>query len=213
MLAVLQHKFSHASAMADRLLVTGQAFLLEHNSREGRDRVWSDNCNGQGTNWLGLQLMLIRDRLRQSLPLWTSAIGDHVDLSTGTPHDAAWQSTVISACHKLQATFCQIPEHASENWCHAPAGSVLQCPRPVALEGKSRGFDDIIVAWYHKVSRKAQKVASSACCSRRNKLSPCEQCSTTNVWHGCQQCVVEFKQARVCSRPHLQPPSWLCCNN
>lgn len=36
-------------------------FLLEHNETT-RDDTWSDNYNGTGSNWLGLQLMIIRER-------------------------------------------------------------------------------------------------------------------------------------------------------
>lgn len=78
---------------ASKLLETRDAFLLEHNSKSGRDKacvhcmawhgilgkwtgddpveraanlrqIWSDNLDGSGKNWLGLQLMLLRDQLR-----------------------------------------------------------------------------------------------------------------------------------------------------
>ena len=60
MLAVLRAKYA-IPQFREKLLDTGNAFLLEHNNTVGRDNVWSDNCDGQGSNWLGLQLMLIRD--------------------------------------------------------------------------------------------------------------------------------------------------------
>lgn len=41
----------------------GNAFLLEHNARKGRDRYWSDDQDGSSFNALGLQLMLLRARL------------------------------------------------------------------------------------------------------------------------------------------------------
>ena len=30
----------------------------------GGDNTWSDDCTGDGMNWFGLQLMLVRDELR-----------------------------------------------------------------------------------------------------------------------------------------------------
>jgi hypothetical protein len=103
MMAVLRVKFSIAT-MADALLRTEDAFLLEHNSIEGRDKVWSDNCKGDGTNWLGLQLMLIRDQLSGKND-WTQYISKHIDLSTGSPRSESsrkeWQCTVERACQAV----------------------------------------------------------------------------------------------------------------
>ena len=67
MFAVLEDKYRPGSPMAEALLKTGYAFLLEHTPRCGRDAIWSDNNDGSGTNWLGLQLMCIRERLRDGL--------------------------------------------------------------------------------------------------------------------------------------------------
>eukprot|EP00971_Amphidinium_carterae_P233561 4635160-Amphidinium_carterae.1 len=33
----------------------------------GRDGIWSNNQNGSGKNWLGMQLMLVRDKLAGTL--------------------------------------------------------------------------------------------------------------------------------------------------
>ena len=63
MRAVLRAKFAAGSQMAAALLATGDAFLLEHNERVGRDHVWSDNKTGDGKNWLGALLMLRRAEL------------------------------------------------------------------------------------------------------------------------------------------------------
>ena len=73
MWAVLEAKFCRGSEMATALLRTRDAFLLEHNSIQGRDNVWSDNADGEGTNWLGMQLMLLRDNLLGK-QIWTSWI-------------------------------------------------------------------------------------------------------------------------------------------
>ena len=68
MLAVLKAKFPSdmKNKLTMGLLGTGEDFLLEHNSKEGLDKIWSDDYTGTGKNWLGLQLMLIRrERLRE----------------------------------------------------------------------------------------------------------------------------------------------------
>merc|ERR1719221_1840424 len=63
MWAVLNAKFRPKTRLAEALLKTGDAFLLKHDPIVGRDEVWSDNGDGEGLNWLGMQLMLIRDQL------------------------------------------------------------------------------------------------------------------------------------------------------
>lgn len=76
---VLHKKFEPGSDLALKLLKTGDAFLLEHNEKHGRDKVWSDNLDGSGQNWLGLQLMLIRDELQErSVASVSSARSDEV---------------------------------------------------------------------------------------------------------------------------------------
>eukprot|EP00746_Dinoflagellata_sp_MGD_P005572 gnl/MRDRNA2_/MRDRNA2_110811_c0_seq1.p1 gnl/MRDRNA2_/MRDRNA2_110811_c0~~gnl/MRDRNA2_/MRDRNA2_110811_c0_seq1.p1 ORF type:complete len:234 (-),score=45.30 gnl/MRDRNA2_/MRDRNA2_110811_c0_seq1:82-783(-) len=106
MQAVLAAKFQPESAMASVLLQTGDAYLLEHNAVEGRDKVWSDNLKGDGSNWLGLQLMLLRDALNSvgkndvEKP-WTQYAGSLLDLASGAPKDPKgeeeWQATVLAA--------------------------------------------------------------------------------------------------------------------
>ena len=59
---VLKAKFKHPR-MVELLCQTGDAFLLEHCDRRGRDYIWSDNNDGEGTNWLGLLLMYLRNYL------------------------------------------------------------------------------------------------------------------------------------------------------
>jgi len=103
MWAVLCVKYS-LPEMEQALLQTGDAFLLEHGDIEGRDKVWSDNLRGDGTNWLGLQLMLLRDRLSGKND-WTHYINRHIDSKTGKPRSGAgrdaWQAVVRNACRAL----------------------------------------------------------------------------------------------------------------
>mmetsp|Transcript_26969 Transcript_26969/g.64033 ORF Transcript_26969/g.64033 Transcript_26969/m.64033 type:complete len:188 (+) Transcript_26969:54-617(+) len=91
MQAVLRAKFQPGTPLATALLNTGDAWLLEHNPKRGRDKVWSDNCVGDGTNWLGLQLMLLRDELRGGVGIdhrretWTEFIANSLDITSGRP--------------------------------------------------------------------------------------------------------------------------------
>merc|ERR1711974_125985 len=102
MMAVLQAKFKSGSMLEKALEKTRDAFLLNHSGRHGGDPVWSDNYDGEGTNWLGLQLMLLRDR-RTGWKKWTKFIERSVDTQTGEriqPEDmnpTTWQDAVRSA--------------------------------------------------------------------------------------------------------------------
>lgn len=113
MWAVLQAKFKPGSRMAEALVCTGDAFLLEHNSTPGRDRIWSDNCDGEGSNWLGLQLMLLRDQLAGRHG-WTGYLAGLIHEDSGEPCSAhgqhVWQSHVRSA---RQALVHALDEHLS----------------------------------------------------------------------------------------------------
>lgn len=107
MLAVLRAKFLPKPELADALQKTGDAYLLEHNSVEGRDKVWSDNHVGNGTNWLGMQLMLLRDELHGTggaRSSWTQYVQRELGIDivhSGRPGsqdgDDAWRATVTAA--------------------------------------------------------------------------------------------------------------------
>lgn len=113
MRAVLAAKFTPGTPLARALADTGDAFLLAHNSEAGCDRIWSDNESGDGSNWLGMQLLLRRDDLRSADDVdartWTQHIRDHcgIDLATGQALGGAvskrWQSTVQAARDALVA--------------------------------------------------------------------------------------------------------------
>jgi len=101
MLAVLREKFKVAS-MKKGLIDTGDHFLVEHNSVPNRDLVWSDNCDGSGTNWLGLQLMVIRDELTKKSS-WTKFIHSQVDAASGKPlRGTTLPELVLEASQALQ---------------------------------------------------------------------------------------------------------------
>lgn len=112
--AVLRAKFSHGSPCAVALCLTSDAFLLERGGDQALEQVWA----GCGTNRLGLQLMIIRDELAQSLGMpmpgvpgnspmtWTDWARDvcKVDLHSGRQDSSGvniWQSAVKAATSKI----------------------------------------------------------------------------------------------------------------
>jgi len=106
MFAVLQSKFKSGTKYDKALEQTGDAFLLFHNGSQSKDcdsLIWSDGNDGEGSNWLGMQLMLIRDR-RTGWKKWTEFIETSIDTQTGErlqPEDNStpnsWQDAVRSA--------------------------------------------------------------------------------------------------------------------
>jgi ribA/ribD-fused uncharacterized protein len=61
MRAVLSAKFTPGSALATRLLSTGEAKLIEESKT---DAFWGIGAKGKGRNMLGVLLMQLRDELR-----------------------------------------------------------------------------------------------------------------------------------------------------
>ncbi|CAJ1397886.1 unnamed protein product [Effrenium voratum] len=100
---VLDQKFQDKE-LRKKLTSTKNAFLLEHNPVPGRDAIWSNNSDGSGMNWLGLQLMLLRDRL-SGQERWTAWLQQHVNLFTGKPLDSAWSDLVKRATKVTLASF------------------------------------------------------------------------------------------------------------
>jgi len=100
MLAVLTAKFAAGSAPAAVLLDTGDAFLLAHDPIPGRDSTWSDGCDGEGANLMGMMLMLVRDVLARK-QTWTAFLSNIFDLESGTAlrggAQEQWQKVVRAA--------------------------------------------------------------------------------------------------------------------
>ena len=91
---VVYTKFNDEN-LARMLDQTGNSVLVEHTGKSGRDRVWSNNNNGTGQNWLGLCLMIERDIRRPvDKRVWLPWIMMHVDIKTGVFYDNAWQDIV-----------------------------------------------------------------------------------------------------------------------
>jgi len=112
MRVVLKAKFLQNRQMSEGLLSTEDSFLLEHTSDVGRDDVWSDNGDGSGMNWLGLQLMLLREELKAARGTppraddWMTFLGTLLDCATGDPNSrqaqSTWRSIVRSATEALR---------------------------------------------------------------------------------------------------------------
>lgn len=103
MLAVLFCKFSDP-ILQRQLIATEKAVLIEHNDLVGRDETWSNNHNGHGQNWLGLQLMLVRDQLSGN-DQFTRWVKQSVNISTGKSYATVtpWNKLVFDATSKLLA--------------------------------------------------------------------------------------------------------------
>lgn len=106
MFACLRSKFRPGSPCVQALVQTRNDYLLEHNKYTGRDSVWSDNNDGTGSNWLGMQIMLLRDEL-SGQDLWTRFITLYcqINLETGLgaspASTACWQRSVQIANQAL----------------------------------------------------------------------------------------------------------------
>jgi ribA/ribD-fused uncharacterized protein len=66
---VVYAKFCQNADLAELLLATGNAYLVEHTPVRGRDAFWADDHNGTGQNWLGRIAMETRGSLGGSAPV------------------------------------------------------------------------------------------------------------------------------------------------
>jgi len=153
--AVLRAKFAPGTVMARALHDTGAAFLLEHNAVSGRDQIWSDNHEGDGKNWLGMQLMLVRKGLQDSRrTAWVQLIEEWIDCNTGEPRDERgrmmWQQVVWSAagavqqaCSLEESSFCTgIPMQQFAIWDQARTGPGQQPDQLAYMPGHGAALDD-----------------------------------------------------------------------
>lgn len=105
MKAVLEAKFKNPE-LVEALGRTGGAFLVEHNSKERRDTIWSNNSVGDGQNWLGMQLMLVRGRSVQDDGGWAHRIEEWIDIESGSPKNnnfaQKWQEAVLHATNVVR---------------------------------------------------------------------------------------------------------------
>lgn len=106
MFAVLTAKYTHDSAALQALLQTKTSLLVYHHAVEGAEPLWSDGGDGEGRNWLGLQLMLIRDRMA-GMRGWADYLEGLIDTSTGEPRTPdggrAWQMLVREGRSAIEA--------------------------------------------------------------------------------------------------------------
>ena len=100
---VLTSKFANPP-LSNMLQNTRNSFLVEHNIVKGRDTRWSDDFDGTGLNWMGLLLMIIRDKAR--LPTnqyWTHWIKNHINIHNGKlTNNSYWNNVVGDATRTLR---------------------------------------------------------------------------------------------------------------
>lgn len=105
MLVILRSKFNEDSPLSQALLQTGDTFLLHHNLVVGDDLIWADNGDGEGLNWLGIQLMLVRDELAGQ-SRWTKYLKGLIDIKCGeawsTFQADKWKAVVREAHASLE---------------------------------------------------------------------------------------------------------------
>jgi len=215
MMAVLRVKFSQET-MKQGLLLTQDAFLLEHNSVEGRDKVWSDNCKGDGTNWLGLQLMIVRDEL-SGKSAWTRYIGKYIELDTGKAKGAdsknEWQDAVQKACTLLTNALtstapvshtCLLPLCGKPTW-NGQANEY--CSREHRQEAQAGGAPsagggpECMRAACGKPTWNGQP---SEYCSRAHRQQTQADQAFACSLHGCSKAAWTAKPNEYCSRAHRQ---------
>lgn len=112
MQAVLKAKFKVNTPLGIALEKTDDDFLLCHSSGyDPNAMVWSNGANGEGTNWLGMQLMLIRSN-RTGWKRWTAFIQSQVDTLTGRPlyncRDNHFQVAVKRATEAVKAQINEV---------------------------------------------------------------------------------------------------------
>lgn len=104
---VLKNKFSEPN-LATQLCATKNALLIEHNDVVGRDRFWSNNHDGTGSNMLGLLLMELRDVL--------------ADTSYTQTYVHNWKTFVQEGTHQIltqigeYSSVCLYPGCDKETW-------------------------------------------------------------------------------------------------
>jgi len=100
MSGVLNAKFKPGTIFAEALIRTGDAFLVSRAGALRSDVVWTDGGNGSGKNWLGLQLMLVRDLL-SGRSTWSKYLQSCFDLQTGKQKSReavkSWQAAVYES--------------------------------------------------------------------------------------------------------------------
>lgn len=106
MFKVLEAKFSQNQFLMNKLLQTGDTFLVEHNMKKGIDTRWSNDCDGTGRNLLGLFLMILRGDSE-----WDSKFNREQGCFTSHANFVTWMTMVQAATDALvrQLSICNQP--------------------------------------------------------------------------------------------------------
>jgi predicted NAD-dependent protein-ADP-ribosyltransferase YbiA (DUF1768 family) len=128
MKAILRVKFCAGSDMSDKLMLTGDDYLLN----VGRDKTWA-NHDGTGKNHLGLLLMVVRDdilRRSQMNESWTSCFIDH---ETGRPDANSASSWQVAVSHASDALRKAVNAHLSHTKKLPSAFEEAESPPPLSM--------------------------------------------------------------------------------
>jgi len=150
MMAVLAAKFTAGSCWGQALIRTGDAYLLEHSAVSGPHVTLWDGLPGM--NWLGLQLMLIRDQISGE-GRWTGHINRLVNLGTGKARSREmaeqWQAAAQEAAAALNEELERMPPEADAG-SESEFGGMLVRPNPradYAQDGPAQDFPTSPVSW------------------------------------------------------------------
>jgi hypothetical protein len=202
MMAVLRAKFADETLHA-WLRTSGDAFLLHHGSSIAGDSLWDNHSDGSGSNWLGLQLMLLRDEVQPSAGgSWTEWVRDvcKLDLeygrhSSADPGPQEWQKAVRKASH---STMARLGTGASSSGAQAmtPATALVQA----SLQALKDDPDILAGDWLVTRGTDQYKIRVDALLeftedNTRPRLDPYSEAGVSYIWpNGTVQKVVSCSE-------------------
>jgi len=196
---VLSSKFAWGTKFHSALLNSGDAYLVEHNSAVGRDKVWSNNKIGDGKNWLGLQLMLLRDHLLEGCGRqptgWTEFITGTcgICLRNGeatTAHGGfCWQRSVQAATDSVQQALNAFSYPALQSAVVRTTPAAKQ-----AAHGSKKGNPHLCIRCHLKptfdgkpggyCTKGCRDAAQAPASSSKTKHSMCQRCHRLPTFDG-----------------------------
>ena len=209
---VLKSKFAN-QPLYNMLQNTNNSFIVEHNIVKGRDTRWSDDFDGTGLNWMGLLLMIIRDKAR--LPknqYWTLWIKKHINIYNGSPkHNSYWNSVVGDATRTLRLLLLKpmvpmlpLPEspiitifkpNIEARICPVLTPYSKKCSRSGCISQKYRDQ----YREYPCCSRLCAIASTPRICSRLGCISQ-KYRDQYREYHYCSQLCADWCAPRLCSR-------------
>jgi len=201
--AVLKAKFKVNTPLAIALEKTGDDFPLCHSFDHDPNAKWSNGANGQGTNWLGMQLMLIRST-RTGWKRWATFIQSQIDVVTGRPlyncRDNHFQAAVQTASEALKAAWI-----AQQPAITAPSAAAVLAPA-----GQQHAM--MVDAAGIPLEQQRGVLQEGYYDEYRDPLTGCQACGGTGtdfMGHPCACSNVDFQHPDDLQYRHeLHPPDW-----